>query len=198
MITGKAVSLSEFIKNHYGSKKGLLRFVVYEVLRIFGFYRSLTKVDFAKVERLVFICQGNICRSPLGEAVARQQGFTATSFGLDTRGGNSADPRAIAWALANGYNLQQHITKRIDQYMPQQGDLLVGMEPKHIRKLQEKFRQAPVQMTLIGLWLESPLVYLHDPYSAKPEYFSRCEELVRDSVVGIRLHRDARIQKGFR
>lgn len=192
------MSLSELIKNRFGSKKGLLRYCAYESLRMVGFYKSLTKIDFSRVERLVFICQGNICRSPLAEAVALKQGVPAISFGLDTRGGDPADPRAIAWAQANGYNLQQHTTKRVDQYVPQQGDLLIGMEPKHIRKLQEKFRQAPVQMTLIGLWLESPLAYLHDPYNAKPEYFSRCEELVRDGVVGIRLHCGARTQNGSR
>lgn len=176
------MSVTEAIKNRYGSKKGLLRYIAYELLRMLGVYRSLTKIDFAQVKRLVFVCHGNICRSPLGEAVARQQGVPAISFGLDTRGNDSADPRAIAWAQANGYNLQEHITKRVDQYEPQAGDLLIGMEPKHIRKLQAQFAQAPVQITLIGLWLKSPLAYLHDPYNAKPEFFSRCESFVAEST----------------
>ncbi|WP_331344893.1 hypothetical protein [Cellvibrio sp. UBA7661] len=172
------MSVSEAIKNRFGSKKGMLRYFIYEVLRVFGVYRKLTQIDFTQVQRLVFVCQGNICRSPLGEAVARQQGFAAISFGLDTRGNDPADPRAIAWAQSNGYNLQNHITQRVDQYTPQVGDLLIGMEPRHIRKLQSSFAQAPVQITLIGLWLKSPLAYLHDPFNAKPEYFSRCEQLV--------------------
>lgn len=177
--------VSETIKNCFGSKKGLLRYIVYEVLRALGVYRKLAKVDFAQVKRLVFVCHGNICRSPLGEAVARQHGVPSISFGLDTRGNDSADPRAIAWAQANGYNLQEHITKRVDEYVPQEGDLLIGMEPKHIRKLHTQFAQSPVQVTLIGLWLKSPLAYLHDPYNAKPEYFARCEQLVRESVIEI-------------
>lgn len=179
------MSLSELIKNRFGSKKGLLRYCAYESLRIAGFYKSLTKIDFTRVERLVFVCQGNICRSPLAEAVAFKQGVPAISFGLDTRGGDPADPRAIAWAQANGYNLQQHITKRINQYVPQEGDLLIGMEPKHIRKLREKFGQSPVQITLIGLWLESPLAYLHDPYNSNSEYFSHCENYVTNSTLAL-------------
>lgn len=176
------MSVTEAIKHRYGSKKGLLRYLAYELLRMLGVYRSLTNINFAQVKRLVFVCQGNICRSPLGEAVAKQQGVPAISFGLDTLGGKPADPRAIAWAQANGYNLQDHITKRVDQYEPQAGDLLIGMEPKHIRKLQAHFAQAPVQITLIGLWLKSPLAYLHDPYNTKPEYFSRCESAVANSA----------------
>jgi len=189
------VSVTELIKNRYGSKKGLLRYFAYEVLRVLGVYRNFTKVDFTQVKRLVFVCHGNICRSPLGEAVAREQGVPTTSFGLDTRGGDSADPRAIAWAQANGYNLNEHITQRVDQYTPQAGDLLIGMEPKHIRQLKAQFAQAPVQITLIGLWLQSPLAYLHDPYNARPEYFSRCEELVRDSTLEIRWRFEAQNQE---
>ena len=172
------MSVTETIKNRYGSKKGLLRYIAYELLRMLGVYRSLTNIDFAQVKRLVFVCHGNICRSPLGETVALQQGVPAISFGLDTRGNDSADPRAIAWAQTNGYNLQEHITKRVDQYEPQEGDLLIGMEPKHIRKLRAHFAQAPVQITLIGLWLKPPLAYLHDPYNAKPLYFDLCEKRV--------------------
>ena len=183
---GKTVSVTEAIKNRYGSKKGLLRYVAYELLRMFGIYRSLTKIDFAQVKRLVFVCHGNICRSPLGEAVARKHGVATTSFGLDTRGNDSADRRAIAWAQANGYSLQEHITKRVDQYEPQAGDLLIGMEPKHIHGLRARFAQAPVQITLIGLWLESPLAYLHDPYNANGEYFDKCEILVSAAVLQLK------------
>lgn len=176
------MSVTETIKNRYGSKKGLLRYVAYELLRMLGVYRKFAKIDFKQVKRLVFVCHGNICRSPLGEVIARQHGVPAISFGLDTYGGKPADPRAIAWAQANGYNLKEHITKRVDQYEPQAGDLLIGMEPKHIRKLCAQFTRAPVQITLIGLWLESPLAYLHDPYNTKADYFSRCEGLVLEST----------------
>lgn len=179
------MSLTETIKNRYGSKKGLLRYIAYEVMRFIGAYRKFAEVDFTQVKRLVFVCQGNICRSPLGEVVARCHGVSSISFGLDTRGGDPADSRAIAWAAANGYDLKKHTTKRVDEYQPKEGDLLIGMEPRHIRKLQKKFAQAPVQITLIGLWLKSPLAYLHDPYNAKSEYFVRCEQVVVDSTTGL-------------
>lgn len=175
---GKAVSLSVKIKNNYGSKLGLLRYAVYELLRILGFYRSFKKVDFTQVQRLVFVCHGNICRSPLGEAVARKQGVATISFGLSTRGNAPADPRAITWAEANGYELLRHRTLRVDQYQPQIGDLLIGMEPKHVYALSKNFCHSPVQITLAGLWLNSPIAYLHDPYNTDQKYFSRCETFV--------------------
>lgn len=179
------MSLSELIKNRYGSKKGLLRYLAYEVLRILGFYRSLGKVDFAKVKRLVFICQGNICRSPLAEAIACHQRVVATSFGLNTRGGDSADMRAINWAQTNGYDLQSHITRCVDDYVPLAGDLLIGMEPKHISSLKAQFAHTPVQISLVGLWLKSPLAYLHDPYNTNSSYFDLCERRVEQAALEI-------------
>lgn len=176
------MSLSVKIKNRYGSKRGLVRFALYQLLRIMGFYRSLKKIDFAQVQRLVFVCHGNICRSPLGEAVAHKQGFAALSFGLSTQGDAPADPRAITWAEAHGYDLTQHRTMRVDQYQPQVGDLLIGMEPKHIHALTMEFAQAPVQITLAGLWLNSPITYLHDPYNTDQKYFSRCETFVASAT----------------
>lgn len=180
------MSLSAKIKNHYGSKRGLLRYARYDLLRMFGAYRSLKNIDFTKVTRLVFVCHGNICRSPLAEAVARKHNIPSISFGLDTRGDDPADPRAIAWASANGYDLSQHITTRVDQYQPREGDLLIGMEPKHIKGLRLHFAQAPVQITMAGLWLDEPLGYLHDPYSANENYFSRCEQLVVAAVLQLK------------
>lgn len=177
------MTLSERIKNRYGSKHGLLRYVKYSVLRMLGVYSRFNKIDFTNVTRLVFVCKGNICRSPLAEAVARKHNIPSMSFGLDTRGNAPADPRAIAWASANGYDLNKHVTVRVDQYQPQPGDLLVGMEPKHAYELEQRFAQAPVQITVLGLWLSRPLAYLHDPYNTNAQYFDLCETLVQAAVL---------------
>jgi protein-tyrosine phosphatase len=171
-----------FIKNRFGSKKGLLRFYYYEALRYFGVYRALTKIDINRVTRLVFVCQGNICRSPLGEAVALAAGIPAISFGLNTRGNDPADPRAIVWAQQRGINLNSHITRRVEQYQPCLGDLLIGMEPTHIKQLQKRFSLEPVQITIATLWLKKPFAYLHDPYSANEIYFDHCEQHVNECV----------------
>ncbi|MDZ4261053.1 MAG: phosphotyrosine protein phosphatase [Pseudomonadota bacterium] len=177
------MTLSEKIKNRYGSKRGLLRYVKYEVLRMLGVYSRLKKIDYSSVTRLVFVCKGNICRSPLAEVVARKHNVPTISFGLSTRGGDPADSRAIAWASANGYDLAHHITTRVDQYQPQAGDLLIGMEPMHVDELAQRFIQSPVQITMLGLWLPQPLAYLHDPFNTNAGYFDRCEKLVLTAVL---------------
>lgn len=173
--------LRMYIKNRFGSRRGLMRSVAAEVRRMLGFYRHCEKIEFGNVKRLVFVCSGNICRSPLGEAVAKIHGVAAESFGLDTRGGDPADPRAVKYAADNRINLSSHRTRHIKQYHPEDGDLLIGMEPIHVVKLQSLFH-GHVPITLAGLWLDSPIAYLHDPYNTCPDFFNLCSLSVERSA----------------
>lgn len=171
------VIFTQYIKNHFGSKRGLLRACFAEVARSLGCYRQFSEIDFRKVERLVFVCNGNICRSPLGEAVAKAQGVATASYGLDTRGGDNADPRAIAFGGTKNILFHEHKTQQIKEYKPSPTDLLVGMEPMHTKQLKELYG-GKVQITLAGLWLDTPAAYLHDPYNTNATFFNHCESLV--------------------
>jgi protein-tyrosine-phosphatase len=147
-----------------------LQLIVSEIQRLFGVYKEFQIFNKSEIKRLVFVCSGNICRSPLGECVAKSAGMHADSFGLDTRGGDGADPRAIEYAAQKAMDLTVHITKRLVDYKPKAGDLLIGMEPRHVYMLRKHFsKQLPV--TLLGLWLEDPRAYLHDPYNTNPVFF---------------------------
>jgi len=172
----------KFINNRFGSKKGLLNSLKFGIYLLAGKYNFATHLDFNVINRFVFVCSGNICRSPLGEIVIKEMGGNSISFGLDTRGGDKADPRIVAFGKNNGLDLSKHITQRVDQYTPQSGDLLIGMEPSHLAKLQTLFPNN--QITSLGLWLPFKRVYLHDPYSANIEYFNRCaKEIVLASRI---------------
>ena len=82
--------VTHYIKNRFGSKRGLLNAVTYSIRSLLGFYKKHQAVSLSKSTRFIFICSGNICRSPLAEYVAKQQGAQAISFGLHTRGGDPA------------------------------------------------------------------------------------------------------------
>lgn len=175
------MSLQIYVKNRFGSKRGLIRTVITECKRRVGAYSEYEQIELNKVKRLIFICSGNICRSPLGEAVAKSHGVVAESFGLDTRGGDHADPRVIKYAAEKNIDLSQHRTRYIENYKPLDGDLLIGMEPIHVAKIQALYgNQVPV--TLAGLWLNNPVAYLHDPFNTCPDFFNLCSSLVERSA----------------
>ena len=174
-------SCDERIQLNFGSKKGLLRRVQYELLHSLGFFNCYRQINFNGINRLVFICQGNICRSPLAEAKAKKLGIPSQSFGLNCTDNHPADPRAVGFASKLKLSLENHRTRHISHYTPQIGDLLVGMEPAHAKLLSAMFGNN-VPITLAGLWLPQITPYIHDPFNTCQEFFSYCEKLVVESV----------------
>lgn len=145
-----------------------------------GGYREFRKIEWERVERLIFICHGNICRSPLAEIYARSLGVEVDSYGLKCRNDAQADPRAVQYAASIQLDLSQHRTRNISLFDPRSSDLLVVMEPVHLPGLASIAHRA--QVTLAGLWLSSPSPYIHDPFSSNETFFARCEEMVVSSA----------------
>ncbi|WP_339668551.1 hypothetical protein [Dasania marina] len=174
--------LSLAIKNHYGSKRGMLNYYKYQLLLKLGFYNKYKNIDFSKVKRFVFVCSGNICRSPLAEVVARQKGVNSVSFGLHCHGGAPADKRAILFAEQHGFDLTDHKARNITDYKPELGDLVIGMEPKHTHELELLRHVASEKISLISVTKKKPQAYLHDPFNTNKCFFNKCEMEVVKSV----------------
>ena len=161
------------LNDKFGSKQGFIKYCYFGMLMLLGRYRRIDLKKNGKPKRLVFICAGNICRSPVAEWVAKSKGFPSSSFGLETRGGDAADARAIAFARGHGIDMSVHTTKRAGDYTPMIGDLIVAMEPSHVK--QYKKLRLGVPVTLLGAYGNRVIPYIHDPYLGSEEYFYYCE-----------------------
>jgi len=93
--------------------------------------------------RVVFVCWGNICRSPIAERVAQQQAaeqgltdveFTSAATSTDELGA-PMDPRAAAVLRSRGYRADDHVAHQIDRAEIEAADLVVSMEDIHVRKM---------------------------------------------------------------
>ncbi len=176
--------ISKWIKDTYGSKRGLLNHVKFQTQYHLGAYKKYRAIDWSRVERLVFVCHGNICRSPLGECYAKSLGANADSCGLDCQNDFPADPRAIAYAQSSALDLSTHITTHIAKMSFTESDLIIAMEPKHLSWL-ENANTGPAQITLAGFWLAKPIAYIHDPFSTNDVFFSVCEQTVINTTEAI-------------
>ncbi|CAN0590891.1 unnamed protein product, partial [Ectocarpus sp. 12 AP-2014] len=65
------LTLNRVVYERFGSRNGFVRYFGYWVLAQIGTYRQFTLPPPEKQRRLVFICNGNICRSPLAEVYAQ-------------------------------------------------------------------------------------------------------------------------------
>ena len=98
----------QWVADRYGSYRGFLYTWWHRLLYLLGRYRGYRRVDWMAVERLVFVCKGNICRSAYAEAFALGRGLTSSSCGMDTREGVEADGDAIQAARLRGIDLSPH------------------------------------------------------------------------------------------
>lgn len=92
--------------------------------------------------RIVFVCTGNICRSPIAEKVFRAEldaAGLADDVDVSSAGtgpwhaGEAADPRAAA-VLRNGGYSPDHVARQVDS-ADQDADLLVALDSGHSRSL---------------------------------------------------------------
>src|SRR5262245_44813287 len=94
--------------------------------------------------RVVFVCRGNICRSPLALALyGRLSDGRAISRALEFCNiGRAADQTVAAAAAANGLRLDAHRSTPLSDADERWAELLVTMEAQHNAVLLERFGPA--------------------------------------------------------
>jgi protein-tyrosine phosphatase len=138
------------------------------------------------IRRLVFVCAGNICRSPFAEAVACAEGLAAISMGIRADPGTPADPQAVDTAAALGIELSTHRARRLQPEVVGPDDLLLCFETWHATELEHALRGRGCSIRLAGAPVGPMSFHIHDPYGLGPAYFRRCFAEIRAAVRALR------------
>lgn len=171
----------------YGGKRGLLEHLRTRTLYALGAYRHVDWIEWSAVRRLVFVCKGNICRSPYACAKAGALGVSAASFGLDTGGGAPADPVARGNALARGIDLSTHRSRRLEPQHLATGDLVILFEAAHRAETRRRVG-ARMPCELLGIWSRPIRPHIHDPYGRSARYFQHCFDLIDANIAKLIEH----------
>lgn len=170
------------ISARYGTFRGLVRFALGHVERATGKLSPFAAPDWSRVDRLVFVCMGNVCRSPYAERKAAAYGLNVSSFGLDTQAGRPAFETALERAAVRGVDLSGHGSQRASEFEILSGDLLVAMEPRQAYEMAARFSDPRWQLSLLGLWAKPIRPHIHDPYGLSGAYFDTCFDVIDTAV----------------
>ena len=172
------------IQSRFGTFRGLVRLALSYPQLLLGRSASVAP-DPPQVRRLVFVCQGNICRSAFADVAARRAGMNSASFGLSTTTGRAAHDPAIIAAQMLGHDLSDHRAVDLVDYRPQEGDLLLAMEVRQLHRLAADPRLKNLPRMLLGRWTRPMLPHLHDPYELDDAYMATCLARIGQAVAGL-------------
>lgn len=151
------------------------------------------------MKRVLFVCTGNICRSPTAEGVFRhliQQaglGHSIESASAGTHGyhiGDPPDPRTVAAALRRGFDLTAQRARKVrveDFYV---FDMILAMDRDHFAHL-DSLRPNDARAE-VRLFLDFHPERIHkdvpDPYYGGPDSFEQVLDMIEQASRALLSH----------
>ena len=149
--------------------------------------------------KILFICLGNICRSPAAEAVFKRlvnRKGMSDRFEIDSAGlisvheGEKSDPRMISRAHARGIEMTS-ISRPIQPRDFTRFDYIVGMDDSNMEKLEEIRNSLPEdseEKAQLRKFSDFCIVHecdmVPDPYFGGYEGFEYALDLIEDAAEG--------------
>lgn len=152
-----------------------------------------------RVASVLFVCTGNICRSPTAEGVFRQlvrQAGLEDRIHVDSAGthdyhvGSPPDERSCRHAAKRGYDLSTLRARQVSDLDFERFDLILGMDWDHMELLQEQC--PPEQVHKLRRLMEFAPAgvseVVADPYYGGKDGFERVLDHVEAACAGLLRH----------
>ena len=147
-------------------------------------------------KRILFICLGNICRSPMAETIMRDMVYKAglqNKIKVDSAGlisyheGENADERMRSHARRHGYSIN-HLSRPIKTDDFYTFDIIVGMDDSNIDKLKQMAPGIEEENKIVRMtdFCRTKVVdYVPDPYYGGAQGFENVIEILEDACGGL-------------
>jgi len=170
------------LKNWFpATLKRKIKWAVKTSLQSFVYFFVRARAYTGHAHHIVFVCKGNICRSPFAEYYLKSLPSPANlkieSCGLDVDQSVSPPADAFSAAAEMGIDLSGNRSKGLAACTIEQADLIVAMEYSHLKRLAQMFPHKGKQIVLLGdyaPWPKSLACNINDPYGRGLDEFRAC------------------------
>ncbi len=127
-------------------------------------------------KKLVFVCTGNTCRSPMaaalynhlfenGEFVASSAGLYADGSPISAKASDALMERGVLPTPSNDY--RHHLSRSLDEKIIREADLIVGISGSHAMEIMFRY---PAHASKIAVLSED----VPDPYGGDADVYRAC------------------------
>ena len=140
--------------------------------------------------KILYVCTGNICRSPLGEGItrhlAKEQGLQVVTASAGTHGyhiGEPPDPRSVEVARQRGISLRGQTARKLKISDFREFDLILAMDAGHLDHLKQLCPpDATAELALFMTQAEGLRTDVPDPYYGDMKDFEQVFDMVEAGV----------------
>lgn len=140
----------------------------------------------ARPLRLLFVCSGNLCRSPMAEgiarhlAAARRLDVEIQSCGTIARPGMPASENAVTACQEKGVDISGHVSQPLVSELVRWADQILVMEESHLNAVNAQDWRAPFKTWSLASFINKPRI--KDPYKRSLRKYRKARDLVWKAV----------------
>ena len=134
--------------------------------------------------RILIVCVGNICRSPIAEHLLRESlhgtDIAVASAGLKALVGHPIDSTALAILRQHDQHPHPHRARQLTAELVHEANLVLVMEHSQVQSVIRLAPEARGKTFLLGKWKTDQEI--PDPYRKGPEAFERAYALIESAI----------------